>query len=94
MADGKTIEVALSEEQLAVVTADVARGGYSGPAELVQEALWEWHAHHGLGSTDVEHMRRVWDEGVASGPSQTADLRDVFRGARARVQEAKANRER
>ena len=46
MVNGKTIKVPLSEEQLAVVAADVARGGYASPAELVQEALWEWHVNH------------------------------------------------
>lgn len=85
MANTRTIEITLSNEQFATVAAAVAAGGYPDANSLVQDALWEWHINHSLSRTDIAHLRDLWTEGIESGPPRRLNVEDLLNRAAARL---------
>lgn len=93
MSEGERLDVALTGEAAALVRRAVERGDYASGADLVQEALREWQLRRGV--TDVERatLRRLWDEGVASGPGRHDGIDAIKREARRRNAAAGAPRQ-
>jgi len=55
------IGVTLTDEHARLFQEAVTSGDYASPSELIREALREWKTRRLLG--------RLWDEGLAGGPS-------------------------
>jgi antitoxin ParD1/3/4 len=51
-----------------LVRSAVESGEYASHSEVVREALREWEQRRALQQQDVEQLRRLWAEGLASGP--------------------------
>ena len=75
MPDMQKVSVALTGEQVAALEAAVEAGEYATTGEIVREALRDWQFKHELRRKDVERLRRLWDEGKASGPAEPFDCR-------------------
>jgi antitoxin ParD1/3/4 len=88
MANVEKVSVALTPEMLAVVREAVASGEYASSSEVVREALREWTRRRALQSEEVEALRRLWHEGLASGPGRFADMAAIKAEARRRLVEA------
>ena len=67
--------VSLSSELAAAVDDAVASGEYGSASEVIRDALRQWKASRDLHGYTVEELRRLWEEGINSGPSRpfTAD---------------------
>ena len=63
------ISVAITREQHAKIKAAVERGDYATTSEVVRTALREWELKEELRRIEGERIGRLWDEGIASGPS-------------------------
>lgn len=83
MQNVEKVSVALTPEMAADLRKAVKSGAYASSSEVVREALRLWKAHESVRRQEVAQLRRLWAEGVASGPS--VDGRKVFAEARALV---------
>jgi antitoxin ParD1/3/4 len=73
MSNVEKISVALPSEMVAVLRAAVESGEYSSASEVIREALRGWKVKRKVEEMEVEELRRLWNEGIESGPSITAD---------------------
>lgn len=63
------ISVAITREQHAKIKAAVNRGDYASTSEVIRTALREWELKEEMRRLEGERIARLWDEGIASGPS-------------------------
>jgi antitoxin ParD1/3/4 len=89
MPDVQKVSVALTGEQLASLKAAVETGEYATTSEIVREAIRDWQFKRELRQEDIKRLRQLWDEGIASGPSQPFDVEQTLAAARARLSEAR-----
>jgi antitoxin ParD1/3/4 len=87
MPDIQKVSVALTGEQVAALEAAVEAGEYATTGEIVREALRDWQFKQELRRKDVERLRRLWDEGKASGPAEPLDSGELRKEARRRLAE-------
>ena len=85
MATVEKVSIALTPEMLAVVREAVESGEYASSSEVMREALREWKRRRALERKDVEELRRLWGEGLASGPGRYADMAAIKAEARRRL---------
>jgi antitoxin ParD1/3/4 len=88
MANVEKVSVALTPEMLAFVREAVESGEYASSSEVMREALRVWKRRRALEKKEVEELRRLWDEGLESGPGRLADMAAIKAEARRRLVEA------
>jgi antitoxin ParD1/3/4 len=64
----------------------VESGEYVSHSEIVREALRDWKLKRALQQQEVEELRRLWQEGLHSGPSRFAGMADLKAEARRRLE--------
>ena len=82
MPDIQKVSVALTAEQVAALKAAVDSGEYATTSEIVREAIRDWQLKRELRHEDIERLRRLWDEGIASGPPRPVDFEKLRREVR------------
>ena len=87
MPDIQKVSVAMTGEQLAAIKAAIDSGEYATTSEIVREAIRDWQFKRELRQKDIERLRRLWDEGKASGPAEPFDIERTLAAARARLKE-------
>ena len=92
MPDMQKVSVALTGEQVAALEAAVEAGEYATTGEIVREALRDWQFKQELRRKDVERLRRLWDEGKASGPAEPLDFGELRGSATPRGDPKSASR--
>lgn len=80
------VSIALTPEMVAVVRQAVESGEYASHSEIVREALRDWKSKRALQQQEIEELRRLWQEGLRSGPSRFAALADLKAEARRRLE--------
>ncbi|MFZ0705183.1 MAG: type II toxin-antitoxin system ParD family antitoxin [Candidatus Korobacteraceae bacterium] len=90
MADIQKVSIALTGGQLAALKAAVEAGEYATTSEVVREAIRDWQFKRELRQEDIKRLRRLWDEGKASGPAEPFDVERTLAAAEARLKEADA----
>lgn len=90
MANVEKVSIALTPEMLAVVREAVESGDYASSSEVMREALRDWKRRRALERKEVEELRRLWEEGLASGPGHHADMAAIKAEARRRLIAAQA----
>lgn len=85
MANVEKVSIALTTEQIAALKAVVEAGEYATTSEVVREAVRDWQAKRELRQEELLRLRRLWDEGKASGQAEPVDFDDLRREARARL---------
>ena len=73
MANVEKLSIALTPELAATVRDALSAGEYASASELMREALREWKQRRIERDRAVEELGRLWDEGLASGPSLDGD---------------------
>lgn len=69
MSNVEKISVAVTAEMAATMREVVEAGEYASTSEVVREALRDWKFRRTQRERAVEELGRLWDEGIASGPS-------------------------
>jgi antitoxin ParD1/3/4 len=69
MANVEKVSVAVTAEMAAMMREVVEAGEYASTSEVVREALRDWKLRRTQRDRGIEELRRLWDEGIASGPS-------------------------
>ena len=75
MASGTKHSVAISARHAAAVRKAVESGAYRSTDAVVRDALDLWQQTQSL---DDEHLRKLWDEGIASGSAPGEWNKDEF----------------
>jgi antitoxin ParD1/3/4 len=70
MAGVEKISIALTPDLAAAVQEAVESGGYASASEVIREALRDWREKRRLHEQQIDEIRRLWDEGIQSGPSR------------------------
>lgn len=86
MPNVEKVSIALTPEMAAVVRQAVESGDYVSHSEIVREALRDWKLKRALQQQEVEELRRLWQEGLHSGPSRFAGMADLKAEARRRLE--------
>jgi antitoxin ParD1/3/4 len=79
------VSVALTPELTELVQRAVASGEYASGSEVIREALREWKLRRTLKFQEHDELRRLWAEGLVSGPGRFDDLASIKREARRRL---------
>ncbi|RBP05670.1 antitoxin ParD1/3/4 [Roseiarcus fermentans] len=90
MADIQKVSVALTGGQLAALKAAVEAGEYATTSEVVREAIRDWQLKRELRQEDIKRLRRLWDEGKASGPAEPFNVEQTLAAAEARLKDVDA----
>jgi antitoxin ParD1/3/4 len=85
MANVEKISIALPADMVTLVRKAVETGDYSSSSEVIREALREWKARRAARSEAVSGLRRLWEEGIASGRGAALDMGAIKRRARQRL---------
>ena len=85
MPNVEKVSVALTPEMAAIVRKAVENGEYASSSEVVREALRDWNRKRVLQEKGIEEIRRLWDEGLESGPGRFAGIEDIKAEARRRL---------
>ena len=86
MSNVEKVSIALTSEMVAMVRKAVETGEYASNSEVVREALRDWSRKHFLREKEIEEIRRLWNEGLESGPGKFADVKDIKAEARRRFE--------
>jgi antitoxin ParD1/3/4 len=85
MAGVAKISVALTPELHEIVQDAVSGGDYASTSEVIREALRDWREKRERKREAIKELRRLWDEGIASGPAEERDIQEILAEARRRV---------
>ena len=88
MPNVEKMSIALTPEMAAAVRAAVENGEYVSSSEVIRDALRDWQLRRSLHDREVEEMKRLWQEGVDSGPGQFADMDAIKAEARRRLEQS------
>lgn len=87
MSNVEKLSIALTPEMARLVRGAVESGEYASNSEVVREALRAWEQRRALQQQDVEELRRLWGEGLASSPGGFHDIAAIKAEARRRLDE-------
>jgi antitoxin ParD1/3/4 len=90
MSNVQKVSVALTPEIVAMLKDAVDRGEYTSTSEVVREALRAWKVRRTVLEMETAELRRLWSEGIDSGPSIEAE--PVFRRLRGKYARQTAKR--
>lgn len=85
MPDIEKISIALTGEQVSAIRAAVDGGEYATTSEVIREAIRDWQVKRELRHEEITRLRKLWDEGLASGNAGHVDMNELRREARARL---------
>lgn len=86
MATVEKISIALPTDMASLVRKAVATGDYASSSEVIREALREWKARRSARANAIAEMRKLWEEGIASGPAIALDIAAIKKRGRQRLQ--------
>jgi antitoxin ParD1/3/4 len=70
MSNVEKLSIALTIEQADEVRAAVRAGEYASTSEVIRDALRAWIEVRDERAAAVGHIRKLWDDGLASGVSE------------------------
>ena len=89
MSNVEKVSVALTAEMVSEMRAVVESGEYASASEVVRDALREWRLRRVERIRAREELGRLWDRGIASGPSTEGEK--AFTRIRERIDARTAN---
>jgi antitoxin ParD1/3/4 len=85
MAGVAKVSVALTPELHELVQDAVSAGDYASTSEVIRDALRDWKNRREEREAAIRELRRLWDEGIASGQAAPLDVEAVKREGRRRL---------
>jgi antitoxin ParD1/3/4 len=86
MANVEKISIALTQDMAALVRQAVDSGEYASSSEVIRDALRGWRMKRVLQEHQIEELRRLWHEGIKSGPGRFASIEDLLQEAERRFE--------
>lgn len=84
---GKVMQILLPDDLAEEISASVKRGEYSSESDALIGAVEEWRAQRSVEALSVEELRRLWQEGIDSGPGLGLTIEEIKAEARRRRRE-------
>ena len=84
MSNVEKVSIALTPDMAAIVREAVSNGEYASNSEVVREALRDWQVKRRLQQQELEELRRLWREGLSSGPGRLDSMDALKAEARRR----------
>lgn len=84
MATVEKISIALTQDMAALVRQAVESGEYASSSEVIRDALRGWKMKRALQQQQIEELRRLWEEGIKSGPGRFSGIDDLLQEAEQR----------
>ncbi|HWF94737.1 MAG TPA: type II toxin-antitoxin system ParD family antitoxin [Xanthobacteraceae bacterium] len=88
MSNVQKVSVALTPEFMALLKEAVDTGEYTSASEVIRDALRHWKQRRATEEMGVEELRRLWQEGLASGPGRFKSIDEIKKEARRRAAKA------
>ena len=88
MSNVQKVSVALTPEFMALLKEAVDTGEYTSASEVIRDALRQWKRRRTMLEGNVEELRRLWKEGIASGPGRFKSINEIKKEARRRTSKA------
>lgn len=85
MPNVQKVSVALTPEMLAMLKEAVDSGEYTSTSEVIRDALRGWKARRAVHEMEIEELRKLWNEGIASGPGRLSSIDEIKAEARRRI---------
>lgn len=85
------MSITLTPELAAMVNEAVATGNYASTSEVIREALRDWRTKQLVRQQQLQEIRRLWDEGIQSGPGRFRDIDELIQEAERRYRANKAS---
>jgi antitoxin ParD1/3/4 len=83
------LSVALTPELAKEVRDAIAKGEYASTSEAIRDALRMWKHDRDARAAALDELRRLWREGIESGPSAPLDAESIKRRGRERLAESR-----
>ena len=80
------ISIALPPEMVGYIKKAVEDGAYSSTSEVIREALRDWNEKQVRKTIALTELRRLWREGVDSGPGRFSSMDEIKAEARRRLE--------
>jgi antitoxin ParD1/3/4 len=80
----RTLDVSLPDDLAAEVASAVQHGEFASESDAVLGAVPEWRVERLAETIGVEKLRRLWQEGVESGPGRSMSIEEIKAEARRR----------
>jgi len=84
----RKLSIALTEELASEVDDAVSTGDYASTSEVIRDALRLWRRNRDADRAETVRLRRLWEEGLASGEPQEVTeewFEDIKRRGMARL---------
>ena len=88
MSGVQKVSVALTSEFMAMLKEAVDTGEYTSASEVIRDALRQWKQRRALHEKSADELRRLWEEGIASGPGRFKSIDEIKKEARRRAASA------
>ena len=85
MSSVQKVSVALTPELMALLQEAVDAGEYTSASEVIRDALRHWKERRSLQELSADELRRLWHEGIASGPGRFKSIDAIKKEARRRA---------
>ena len=85
MSNVQKVSVALTPEMLAMLKEAVDSGEYTSTSEVIRDALRAWKARRAVHEMEIEELRKLWNDGIASGPGRFGSIDEIKAEARRRM---------
>ncbi|RWO28803.1 MAG: type II toxin-antitoxin system ParD family antitoxin [Mesorhizobium sp.] len=79
----RTLTISLTPQQTARLQSAVEGGGYASNSEIVRDALRLWEQREELRALELEHLKRAYADGMASGKPVEVEPAEFIRGLKA-----------
>ncbi|SDA60576.1 antitoxin ParD1/3/4 [Mesorhizobium qingshengii] len=79
----RTLTISLTAKQSARLQSAIEGGGYASNSEIVRDALRLWEQREELRALELEHLKRAYADGMASGKPVEIDPAEFLRNLKA-----------
>jgi len=73
MGEVRKISIALTSELANDIEQAVASGDYASTSEVIRDALRGWKRHRAGQAAEIDGLRKLWADGLASGEARPVD---------------------
>ncbi|MBW6423640.1 type II toxin-antitoxin system ParD family antitoxin [Rhizobium sp. XQZ8] len=91
MASVEKVSISLTSQHAEILREAVASGAYATSSEVVREAMRDWAAKWVQRRGDMADLRKMWEDGKASGTATAVDFDRTLEEARAELAALKRN---
>ena len=85
MSNVQKVSVALTPEFMVLLKEAVDTGEFTSASEVIRDALRHWKQRRAIGELSTEELRRLWQEGIASGRGRFRSINAIKKAARQRA---------